>query len=109
MQIEVTEFVRPNGQQVRRDVYLEDVHQEQYKSIVDAGCRITVEITSNQDFFVCIEDSNVEADYVTNIFHKFSAATLIDGLTQTITSFDVEQHAQWQEVERRINGEEPPF
>jgi len=109
MQATVTQFVRPNGHQVLRDVFIDDSCAEQYNEIVESGCRITVEVTSNGDFFICIEDTIVEGDFITDIFHEFNAKNFIDGTSKVISKFNVVDLAKWREVERRINGEEPPF
>lgn len=109
MQIEVTEFVRPNGNQIQRSMYLEDSYADKYNEIIESGCRFTVEITSSGQFFLCLEDNVAEEDYVTDIFQVFNADDLIKGVQRIIESYDAEAHAKWQAVMQKINGDEPPF
>jgi len=109
MQITITEFVRPNGHQIPHVVFIDDSYENKYNSIVESGCRITIEITSDHTFFLCIEDSIIGDDYVTDIFNDFSARNVITALHTMIDNYDADTHDAWRTKMEKINWDEPPF
>lgn len=109
MKITITEFVRPNGEQVPRVVYIEDIYRDKFNELTQAGCRLTLEKTSNGDFFICIEDTIYEDDFVTDIFHNFSLNTVIEGLSTIVGNYNACEHVEWRMLMEKINGGAPPF
>lgn len=109
MRITVTEFVRPNGHQVLVDVFIHENCVHQYHEIIESGCLITMERTSNGDFFICIEDPLAEEDFITDIFHDFNSRNFIDGVSKVISGFNPVDHAKWRNEREMGMSDEPIF
>lgn len=108
MLINVTEFVRPNGHQIQREIPIPDRLdlEDKYNILTASGCRITMEHTPSATFIV-IEDNAIDADFITEIVP--SGTNILMGFISVLEQYNASNHASWRMEQEQIMYDEPPF
>jgi hypothetical protein len=108
MEISVTEFLRPDGEQIVLNLEIPDRLdlEDKYNALIASGCRITMEYIDG-DYFIVIEDNVVQSDFIVKIVPAGTRITM--GLIAAIDSYGVLDHAFWRNAVEAEMSDEPPF
>ena len=100
MEVEVVQFRRPYGQQVKGTITLSDSVRQQYQELTGEGLRLTAEILRTGETSICIEQPDL-GDYDSRI--TTNGKRLITAFEDMIGKFSLDKYRLWERVERQMN------
>lgn len=104
MMIPYTQFMRPNGRQVQHQIHISDDNAEKWKTVSDLGLRITMEVVMPGVVNICLEDPEVEDDFLFRVVTNDERVSI--AIETFLNTFDVAQHAEWRTMVATGEGDE---
>lgn len=93
MQVEVTQFMRPDGRQVAHQLTIKDDCEASYKAILSVGARLTAEQLMNGTVSQTIETNEGDFDITLTGGSDFTKNK--EALEEMILRFDKDEFVKW--------------
>lgn len=105
MNVQVTQFMRPNGRRKLQPLVIPDEYQKQYDLILSCDCELTCEQLMSGIAVQYISHPLGDFKMKSTPPHKYQEAK--DALIQMVKEFDIDEFKEWkkqqEDIENAIN------